>query len=191
MRGGRFSFVWRFSAALHISLYTAGFQMLHPLVQKLIRCSSGQCNIERSHFATWVHFAFAAAEGVGRSKGIAAIGARREADRETPTARGHRLPPTPKQCRSIEDRSEQASSDFSAGSGILYTFTGFPCKRRLNTCSRERKCRATVGKEAMTGRRVRRSGRLFRLQPTRPRRVRIVFCSQQRCHHSQPKPASG
>ncbi len=91
MCGGRISFVWRFNVALHMTLYTAGFQALHPLVQKILRYSSCQRNIERSPFSAWVHFAFAAAEAARRATGAAAIGARREAHRERRTVRGHLL----------------------------------------------------------------------------------------------------
>ena len=49
------------------------------------------CNRERSPFSAWVHFALAAAEGARRATGAAANGARREADRERRTVRGHLL----------------------------------------------------------------------------------------------------
>ncbi len=50
-----------------------------------------QCNLERSPFSAWVHFAFAAAEAARRATGAAANGARREVDRERRSVRGHLL----------------------------------------------------------------------------------------------------
>ena len=96
------------------------------------------CNIERSPFSAWVHFAFAAAEGARRATGAAANGARREADRERLTVRGHLLrgniflPSNSGQFRAIVSRSEQTmvgssgqgSRDWAAGAAVRAAVCG-------------------------------------------------------------------
>ena len=83
------------------------------------------CNIERFDFSAWVHFAFAAAVAARRTTGSAANGARREADRERRTVRGHWLrPPLAEQFRAIPGRSEQGSIDWAAGAAVQAAVSG-------------------------------------------------------------------
>ena len=78
------------------------------------------CNIERSPFSAWVHCALAAAERARRETGAAANGARREADRERRTVRGHWLrcnKTAPPYCTIAHNRW-QRSSDWAAGAAV-------------------------------------------------------------------------
>ena len=133
--------------------------MKHRLPHGQAKLSGYQRNIERSPFSAWVHFAFAAAERARRATGAATNGARREADRERLTVRGHLLrgnifiqpmPTNADQCRAIVDRSEQAivgssgkaSSDWAAGAAVRAAVFGGatlahprrterPCRHRI------------------------------------------------------------
>ena len=82
------------------------------------------CNLERSPFSAWVHFA--------------ANGARREADRERLTERGHRLRGTmPRHSRAIVAQqprhSAQESSDWAAGAAVWVAVFGFFVLRPLRS----------------------------------------------------------
>ena len=93
------------------------------LIDHCQRIKTGcQRNIERSPFSAWVHLAFAVAVGARRATGAAANGARREADRERLTVRGHLLrgnifsraiPRNTAQCRAIVSSSELGISDIA------------------------------------------------------------------------------
>ncbi len=105
-------------------------------------------NIERSPFSAWVHFASTAAEGARRATGAAANGARREADRERRTVRGHLLrgiflPSNSGQFRAIPGNSGQASSDWAAGAAVRAAVFGgatLAHPRRTERLCRHRIC---------------------------------------------------